>query len=160
MKQILSDFKGELEQNLDSAVDTLKAEPKKFFQSAKTAVTGNPPKQNNDFGKVLEKMATSAQSGQTFDPLVSDKPAPSKKMMAKISDMTAIVASRRKEELRKRFEQIRNQAINPETTGEGSITSGEGKGPEVKIASKKLRAIQQNTKNAQTTGESRDGGMG
>lgn len=160
MKQILSDFKGELEQNLDSAADTLKAEPKKFFQSAKAAVTGKPAKQGNDFGKALEKMATSAQGGQTFDPLVGDKPAPSKKMMAKISDMTAAVASKRKEELRKRFEQIRAEAINPEETGEAKSSGGEGKGPEVKIASKKLSAIQQNIKNAQTTGESRDGGMG
>jgi hypothetical protein len=95
-----------------------------------------------------------------FDPLVSDKPAPSKKMMAKITDMTAAVASRKKEELRKRFEQIRNEAINPETNGEVSSASGEGKGPEVKAASKKLSVIQQNIKNAQTTGESRDGGMG
>jgi hypothetical protein len=81
-------------------------------------------------------------------------------MMAKISDMTAAVASKRKEELRKRFEQIRAEAINPEETGEAKSSGGEGKGPEVKIASKKLSAIQQNIKNAQTTGESRDGGMG
>lgn len=154
MKQIVSDFKDELEQNLNSAADTIKAEPKKFLTSAKAAITGKG-QGGNDFGKVLEKMAVKTQNGVKADPLVSDKPAPSKKMMGKISDMTAAIAAKRTEELRKRFRQIQNEAINPED--KSSVTQP-GSGPEVKHTIKKLTPIKQMIQNARTTGESRDGG--
>lgn len=160
MKQIASDFKDELEQNLNSAAETVRAEPKKFFQSVKSSVTGKAPKQG-DFGKALEKMTASAQSGQIFDPLVSDKPAPSKKMMAKITDMTAAIAARKQDELRKRLEEIRNEAITKGSDQEQAVTGGDGTGPEVKHGSKKLTPIQQSVRNAENATESKDtGGMG
>lgn len=154
MKQIVNDFKDELEQNLSSAVNTVKSEPKKFLASAKAAVTGKVSV-GNDFGKVLERMATNSKSGTKTDPLLGVKPAPSKKMMGKISDMTAAIAAKRTEELRKRFRQIQNEAINPENQ---SVATQPGSGPEVKHTTKKLAPIKQMIQNAQTTGESRDGG--
>lgn len=162
MKQIVADFKTELEQNLNAAASTIKAEPKKFFQSAKVAVTGQLPKSgNNDFGKVLEKAATTAQGSQKIDPLASDKPAPSKKMMGKITDLTAMVAKKRTEEVRKRLEQIRNEAMNKDKDEKPAVIGGDGSGPEIKVGTKKLTPIQQSIKNAETSTESKDvGGIG
>ncbi len=148
MKQIVSDFKDELEQNLNSGIETFKAEPKKFFQSAKTAITVKPPKPSSDFGKALEKMA-------------SDKPAPSKKMMGKITDLTAAVSAKRTEDLRKRFEQIRDEAINKGKNEQSAVIGGSGNGPEIKVGSKKLTPVQQSIKNAERSTELKDtGGIG
>jgi hypothetical protein len=163
MKQILNDLKDEFEQNLNSAVNTVKSEPKKFFQSFKAGVTGND-NGGGDFGKILEKAAANQKSGNNnkFDPLASNKPMPSKKMFNHLSDVAVQKAKMELEQVRKRLEQIRNEKLNSEDKDKQILVGKEGSGPQIQASAKndKRAIIEQTKKNALSTGELKSGGMG